>query len=169
MSNTRHASQPAPPSPEVAAHMDRATRRRIENGVTAPSGLKTGDDLLAKVIGESVALHLGELLGQLLPAMPWQPDCFFCLLSAKRLVRDYQVAIANAQAAGEEVPEPPAPPSVSRAVTQVVVTQLVQTPAGLTPASGSVWACWDHVELPAEPPRQTGLVDPAGRPIATRR
>lgn len=170
VSNTRHLPDTPPPSSEVAAHgMDRATRRRIENGVTAKSGLAAGEDLLAKVIGESVALHLGQLLGQLLPAMPWQPDCFFCLLSAKQVVKGHQVAIANAQAAGEEMPALPGAPSVNRAVTQVVVTQLVPTPAGMVPSSGSVWACWDHLELPSEPPRQSGLVDVAGRPIAARR
>lgn len=154
MSNTRHAKDAPPsvppltgppPSPEVAGHG------------------------LAQVIGQAVALHLGELLGQLLPAMPWQPDCFFCLLGAKKTVRDYQVLLANAQAAGEGVPDPPAAPSVNRAVTQVVVTQLAQTPGGMVPSSGSVWACWDHLELPAEPPRQSGLVDAAGRAIITRR
>lgn len=148
MSNTRQAKIPAervPVSPDVAEHS------------------------LAQVIGQAVALHLGELLGQLLPAMPWQPDCFFCLLGAKKTVRDYQVLLANAQAAGEGVPDPPAAPSVNRAVTQVVVTQLMPTPGGMVPSSGSVWACWDHLELPQEPPRQSGLVDVAGRPIATRR
>jgi hypothetical protein len=156
VSNTRHAKDapaskpplaalPPPPSPDVAQHG------------------------LAQVIGQAVALHLAEMLGQLLPAMPWQPDCFFCLLGAKKTVRDHQVAIANAQAAGEEMPALPDAPSVNRAVTQVVVTQLVPTPAGLVPSSGSVWACWDHLELPSEPPRQSGLVDVAGRPIAARR
>ena len=124
---------------------------------------------LAQVIGESTALHLAEMLGQLLPQMPWRPDCFFCLLRAKKLVRDYQVAVAVAQKAGEPVPDPPAPPSVARAVTQVIVTQLVQTPAGTVPASGGVWACWEHVELPAEPPRQVGLVGLDGQPIIARR
>ena len=124
---------------------------------------------LAQVIGQSVALHLGELLGQLLPQMPWQPECFFCLVAAKQLVKDYQVLVANAQAAGEDNPPPPAPPGVNRASTYVVVTQLVQTPAGMVPSSGSVPACWDHLELPSEPPRQSGLADPGGRPIATRR
>lgn len=163
------ANSPTPTASANGHVMDRPTRRRIENGVTAPSGLRTGEDLLAKVIGESVALHMAELLGQLLPQMPWQPDCFFCLLGAKKLVREYTVAISNAQAAGEPVPDPPAPPSVARAVTQVVVTQLVNTPAGMMPGSGSVWACWEHVELPAEPPRQVGLVGPDGQPILSRR
>lgn len=155
MSNTRRAAgipaalardgKPVPPSPDVERHD------------------------LAQVIGQSVALHLGELLGQILPAMPWQPDCFFCLIGAKKLVRDHQAAIANASAAGEEMPGLPAPPSVNRAVTQVVVTQLVPTPAGTVPSSGSVWACWDHLEVPQQPPRQTGLLGPDGQPIIARK
>lgn len=124
---------------------------------------------LANVIGQAVALHLGQLLGQMLPAMPWQPDCFFCLLAAKKLVHDHTVAVANASAAGEDMPELPAAPTVNRAVTQTVVTHLVQTAAGMLPASGSVWACWDHLEVPSEPPRQTGLVGPDGRAIISRK
>jgi hypothetical protein len=109
------------------------------------------------------------MLGQLLPAMPWQPDCYFCVLDAKKLVRDHQVACANALQAGEDQPELPPPPEVARAVTQIVVTQLVQTPAGMVPSSGSVWACWNHIELPQQPPRQTGLVAPDGRPFVAPR
>jgi hypothetical protein len=124
---------------------------------------------LADLIGASAALHLGQLLAQLLPQMPWQPDCFFCLLAAKKLVHDHQVAVANASAAGEDMPQLPPAPAVNRAVTQTVVTHLVQTPAGMLPASGSVWACWDHLEVPSEPPRQTGLVGPDGRAIIARK
>lgn len=153
MSNTRHAKIPAafcgpapvPPSDDVAEHG------------------------LADVIGQAVALHLGQLLGQLLPAMPWQPDCLFCLIAAKKTVHDHQVAIANAQAAGEDMPELPPAPTVNRAVTQTVITTLAQTPAGMVPASGSVWSCWDHLEVPQDAPRQTGLVGPDGRAIVSRK
>lgn len=138
-------------------------------GQDVPPSQDVMEHTLADVIGQTVALHLGQMLSQLLPAMPWQPECFFCLIGAKQLVRDMQVKCANAVAAGEDQPELPPPPQVARAVTQVVVTQLVQTPGGMAPSSGSVWACWEHIELPQEPPRQTGLVGPDGRPVIARR
>lgn len=139
------SGQDVPPSADVAAHN------------------------MAQLIGGAVALHLGQLLGQLLPQMPWQPDCFFCLIAAKKTVHDHQVAIANAQAAGEDMPELPPPPGVNRAVTQTLITTLAQTPAGMVPASGSVWACWEHLEVPSDAPRQTGLVGPDGRPVIARK
>ena len=153
MSNTQHAkgvpaafaNPDVPPSQDVAEHG------------------------LAQVIGQVTAYHLAGMLGKLLPQMPWQPDCFFCVAAAKKLVRDHQVAIANAQAAGEELPGLPPPPAVNRSITQVIATQLVQTPAGVVPASGSVWACWEHIDVPAEAPRLAGLVNAAGQPIISRK
>lgn len=155
MSNTRHVpgkipaalardGQEVPPSPDVA------------------------EANLANIIGQATALHLAQMLGQMLPQMPWQPDCFFCVLAAKQLVHGHQVACANAVQAGEDQPDLPPAPQVSRGITQVIVTQLVQTPAGMVPSSGAVWACWDHVELPQQPPRQSGLVGPDGAPIIAR-
>lgn len=122
---------------------------------------------LAKLIGESVALHLSELLGRLLPQMPWQPNCYFCMVAARQAVRAYQIQAQNAVQAGEPVPEMPAPPEVAQAVTSVPVTQLVQTPAGQVPGTCSVPACWEHVQVPGEGPRPVGLVAPDGRPIVS--
>jgi bacterioferritin-associated ferredoxin len=119
----------------------------------------------AKLLGEAVAMHLAGMLGQLLPQMPWQPDCFFCVSAARSMVRAYQVQVANAQQAGEPNPEPPPPPGVAKGITQVPVTQLVQTPAGPVPGTCSVPACWEHVQVQGEAPRATGLVAPDGRPI----
>lgn len=152
MSNTRHLppSAPVPASPDVA------------------------ERTLAQLIGASVAIEAGNLFGPVLQqiaalqqqiASQARAECFFCVLTAKALVRDYQAAVANAQAAAEPNPEPPPPPQVNTGITQVIVTQLANTPAGLVPTGGSVWACWEHVELPAQPPRQTGLVRPDGSPI----
>lgn len=149
--------------------MDRAARRRVDNNTTGPTGLGAAEETLAGVIGQTVAAHLGQMLSQLLPQMPWQPDCFFCVLAAKQLVQAHQAACANAAQANEAQPELPPAPQVGRAITQVVVTQLVNTPAGPVPSSGSVWACWNHVELPQQPPRQTGLIGPDGSPIIARR
>lgn len=149
--------------------MPRAERRRIENNTTGPSGLGAAEETLASVIGQTVAVQLAQMLSQLLPQMPWQPDCFFCVLAAKQVVHNHQIACANAVQAAEEQPELPPAPEVARGVTQVVVTQLVNTPAGPVPSSGSVWACWNHIELPQQAPRQSGLVGPDGSPIIARR
>lgn len=100
MSNTRHTngsgSVPAigaPPSAEVAG---------------------TG---FAQVIGQTVAYHLAKLLGDLLPRMPWQPECEPCVIAAKTAIRAYEVLCANAVAAGEDTPPLPEPPLVAAAVT----------------------------------------------------
>jgi hypothetical protein len=119
----------------------------------------------AKLLGQSVAVELAAMLGQLLPAMPWQPECFFCVQAAKTMVRGYQVAVAVAEKAGEPLPGQPAPPQVAKGITWVPVTQLVQTPAGPVPGTASVPACWDHVQVAGEAPRPTGLVAADGRPI----
>jgi hypothetical protein len=136
-------------------------------GEEVPPSADVAEHSLAQVIGQAVALNVGQLLGPLLQQMAQQQraECFFCILKAKQIVRDHQVACLNAAQAGEAQPELPATPEVARGLTQVIVTQLVNTPAGMVPSAGSVWACWEHIELPAEPPRQTGPVGPDGRPI----
>ena len=118
------------------------------------------ESALAQVIGETAALRLAEMLGELLPGMPWNPGCLFCVLAAKQAARDYQAACMNAAQAGEPQPEPPAEPQIAQAVTWVPVTQLTQTPAGPVPGTSAVPACWAHVQLPQAPPRQVGLVAP---------
>jgi bacterioferritin-associated ferredoxin len=120
---------------------------------------------LAKLIGETVAVHLAQMLGQLLPQMPWQPECFWCVTAASQTVRDYQVRVTNAQAAGETNPEPPPAPQVAKSVTLVPVTQMAQTPAGPVPVSVALPACFGHVPVPQDMPKPTGLVMPDGRPI----
>ena len=142
------------------------------NGV-APSKIRRALDdhaaqqesALARVIGETVASRLAEMFGQVLPGMPWNPGCLFCVLAAKQVARDWQVACMNAAQAGEPQPDPPPEPQVAQAMTWVPVTQLTQTPAGPVPGTAAVPACWEHVQLPQAPPRQTGLVAPDGRPI----
>ena len=156
MDSTRHAGNGAklPGTREI--------RRAVGEAITSQ------DHSLAQVIGETVALHLARLLGQLLPQVAGRGECFFCILAAKAQVQAHQVAVANALAAGEEAPGMPEPPPVARGITLVLVTQAIQGPAGPIPQSGTVWACWDHVQLPAAPPRQVGLVDAAGNAILTR-
>ena len=96
MSNTRHTngSVPlvAPPSAEVAGQ-----------------GLA--------MLGRLIATDLAAMLGELLPRMPWQPDCEPCVVSAARAVRAYEVLCANALAAGEDAPAAPEPPRVGQACT----------------------------------------------------
>lgn len=130
---------------------------------------------LAGLIGESVALHLGPLLGELVQRVTAQPECFFCLRNVIQFVRQYQVAVANAQAAGEDVPAPPEPPSVSRSVTRIPVIQLAQGPAGPVPVSCDVPSCFECMQAQAQAePQQAGrvsvgLVDVAGNPLSFRR
>lgn len=133
-----------------------------------PPSADVAEQTLAQVIGESVALHLAQLLPQVMQVMqelPFQPSCFFCVTAAKTMVRAYQVAVKNAEQAGDDVPKPPPAPGVAKGITWVPVTQLVQTPAGPVPGTSSVPACWDHVQAQGEAPRPTGLVAPDGRPI----
>jgi hypothetical protein len=124
---------------------------------------------LAEVIGETVALRLGEVLAQVLPGMPWNPGCLFCVLAAKAAARDYEIACMNAAQAGEPPPAPPPEPQIEQAVTWVHVVEMVPGPDGQPHAvSGVVPAGWRHVQVPQAPPRQTGLVTPDGRPVLAR-
>ena len=155
MSNTRHTNGVAP---------SRINRALAEHAAQQESAL-------ARVIGETVALRLAELL----PQQPWNPGCLFCTYLAKATVAQHaaataawQVAQQNAQQAAEPFDVPPpelAEPSIAQAVTWVPVTQLADGPAGPVPVTVTVPACWAHVQLPQAPPRQTGLVMPDGRPI----
>lgn len=72
---------------------------------------------MADVIGKSTALHLAQMLGQLLPRMPWRPECATCIRAAKARIRAYEVQVANAQRSAEPVPDAPPPADVAQAVT----------------------------------------------------
>lgn len=143
MSNTRRANghvpaglgggQPVPPSPDVA------------------------EQNVANVIGQAVAVHLAKLLAS------WQPQqvaCTFCVSVRKQAEQAYAVAVANAQAAAEEPPQP-AFPDVGHAVTW----QPVQLSANMPPVAVPV--CYLHHQG-GPPARQVGLVDASGRPIVAR-
>lgn len=67
---------------------------------------------LADIIGQAVALHVGQILTQ----MPWQPGCLVCVTEAKRAEHAHQVAVGNAQAAAEPLPDEPEV-GVSTAIT----------------------------------------------------
>jgi hypothetical protein len=139
LSNTRHVNGAAPPSAEVADH-----------GVG--------------ILGRTIAVELAGMLGQLLPRMPWQMSCMFCVLAAKQVVRDHEIACQNALAAGEEPPALPEPPAVAMAITQVGMLQTA--PGGLPAGVAPVPVCWDHVQIPGvDGPRMSGLVMPDGRPF----
>lgn len=79
----------------------RAALRRVQNNTPMPGGTGAAEQTVAGIIGETVALHLGKLLQQLRPA------CIVCCTEAKLAERAHQVAVANAQAAAEPVPEAP--------------------------------------------------------------
>lgn len=139
----------------------RAERRRIENNTPTASGLGAGQDALAKVIGESVALHLANILGQILPQMrPQGTACLFCALAAKQELAAYQVACENAQKAAEDIPEPPQPP-IQQAFTWAPVAAAPNMP----PVPGPV--CFDHLQTGPQQ-RPVGLVLPDGRPVVAR-
>lgn len=126
---------------------------------------------LAEVIGRSVALHLGGLLGELVQRVTAQPECYFCLAAAQRVIGAYSAAVANAQAAAEPVPDPPSP-AVNRSVTRVPIVQIAQGPAGPAPIGCDVPACWDHLPPPAQQSRgpvAVGLVGLDGQPLSFRR
>lgn len=144
----------------VAPHQVRRDLREHQAGQEAT---------FAKLLGETTAAALAGMLGQMLPQLPWQPNCYFCIVAARQQVRDYQVQVANAGKAGEGVPDAPAPPAVAQAVTWVPVTQLVATPAGTVPGTCSVPACWDHVQAAGQGPAPTGLIAADGRPIVRSR
>lgn len=134
------------------------------------------ESALATVIGETVALHLADCLAQVLPGMPWNPGCVFCVWRAKAAhlqhmaaLQQWEIAKQNAEQAAEpfSVPQPEwGEPLIAQAVTWVPVTQLVPGPGGtMVPVTVVIPSCWADVAVPAEPPRQTGLVAPDGRPI----
>lgn len=140
---------------------DRAARRRVTNNTPTGSGLGTAEDSLAKVIGEAVALHLGQLLGQILPQLaPQQTACLPCAVLAKQAQAAHAVAVVNAQAAAEPVPDPPQVP-----IQAAFTLMPMQAAPGVPPVACPV--CFDHLQAgPAA--RQVGLVLPDGTPIVAR-
>lgn len=129
---------------------------------------------LATLIGESVSLHLGPLLGELVQRVTAQPECFFCLVKVIGVVRAYEISVANAQQANEPVPGMPKPPEVARSVTRIPVIQMANGPAGPVPVACDVPACFGCMreQASAEGQRQpvrVGLVDVAGQPLSFRR
>jgi hypothetical protein len=143
VSNTRHAAGvPAAFAPKV------------------PPSADVQEKTLAEVIGESVALHLGQLLGPQLAAirqLQAMPACVICTQTRKQAEHAYQVALANAGRAAEPVPGAPVLPEIALAVTWV--------PLGQPPQAVPV--CYPH--FPDGPQvRAVGLVDAQGNQILAR-
>ena len=156
---------------------NRAARRRAENNTRGPNGLGTAEDTLAKVIGESVALHLAPLL---------QPAaCALCATRRKiaqriweaavqAVLREHEVKITNAMAAAEPpppdpvLPDPPELPGVQKAFTWLPIVLRPGLPPQVLPV------CYDDMPASAAeagvPPqvRETGLVLPDGRPVVAQ-
>jgi hypothetical protein len=97
----------------------------VKNNVRGPAGAVPAEQSLARIIGETVALRLAEIV----PELTWTPGCLVCCREAKRAERDHNVAVANAKAAAEPLPDVP----------QVQVSQ-----AFTIGPDGPV--CWAHVE-----------------------
>jgi hypothetical protein len=123
---------------------------------------------LPDLIGQAVGLHVANVFQQALPQLQSQPACLFCVLGAKQLIRQHEIACQQAADGGEPQPDLPEPPTVNRSVTWVNVADTIVGPAGPQAISAVVPACWDHVQVPAAPPRQTGLVAADGQPIIFR-
>jgi hypothetical protein len=157
----------------VGTSNGQANRRAIADARQAEA--EQGNSLAA-LIGQTVALQLAPLLGDLVQRVTAQPECFFCLMTAKETIAAYMIRLANAKSAGEvDVPPQPDPPAVNRSVTRVPIVQVAQGPAGPMPIGCSVPACWDHILNPPTAmdggarPVSVGLIDVAGRPISFRR
>lgn len=103
----------------------RAERRRVTNNVRGPSGAVPAEQSLARIIGETVALRIAEIV----PELTWTPACIVCCREAKRADRDHQLAVDIATRAAEPLPDVPQV-TVSKALT-------------IGP-DGPV--CWAHVE-----------------------
>lgn len=141
--------------------------QRISRAIAeADAAVQAEGQSIAQVIGESVALHLGQLLGQMVAS------CYFCLADAQQVITGHSVAIRNAQAAGEPLPDVPAAPVVNRSVTFIPIVQMAQCPAGPMPVGCSVPACWDHLPPPAlqsRGPVEVGLFGLDGQPLIFKR
>jgi hypothetical protein len=157
-------------SPNGTSH-PRAARRRVERNTPTLGAGAAGDDL-AKVIGESVALHLGQLLGPILPQLaqlaqvlpqlrPQGTACLPCAVEAKQALAAYTIACEVAQKAAEPVPDPPAPP-IQQAFTWMPVQTAAEVPAVAVPV------CFDHLQQLGPAPRPVGLVLPDGRPVVAQ-
>jgi hypothetical protein len=139
----------------------RAERRRVENNTPMPSGVGAAQEGLANVIGQAVAVHLANVLGQILPQMrPQGTACLFCALEAKQALAAYQVACENAQKAAEDIPPPPQPP-IQQAFTWSPIAAGPNVPPVAVPV------CFDHLQA-GPPQRAVGLVLPDGRPIVAQ-
>jgi hypothetical protein len=98
MSNTRRL-----PPGTVPAALSR-------DGKEVPPSADVAEHNLAQIIGQAVALYLGELLAPLLTGLAGQRRnhvCLRCAADAKRADREHEIAVANAKAAAEELPDAP--------------------------------------------------------------
>ena len=150
MSNTRRlpgtvpaafsaTGEDIPPSPDVAEHN------------------------LAQVIGQAVAVHLGQLLGPLVQHIAQQqaqPACVICVQARKAAEQAHQVAVANAQQAAEPEPEAPELPGIMPAITSMPLGAPGQPPQVLP-------VCYGHFQA-GPSVRPAGLVLPDGRPVVAQ-
>lgn len=140
--------------------LNRAARRRVENNTPAPSGLGTAEDTLARIIGESVALHLAQLLPQALAQVAQQTACLLCAVAAKQEQAAHKTACEQAAKAGEPMPDAP-PVNIQQAFTLMPMQAAVNVPPVACPV------CFDHLQTGPEV-RPVGLVGPNGKPIIAK-
>lgn len=104
----------------------RAERRRVKNDVRGPLGAVPAEQSLARIIGETVALRMAEVV----PELTWTPACLTCARTVKRVEREHQLAVDIATKAAERLPDVP----------QVEIREAFT----IDPQRGPV--CWQHVE-----------------------
>jgi hypothetical protein len=148
-----------------AAAGGQAVRRAI--AAATPPSAEVNGQAFAEVVGRTVAVQLANMLAQLLPRMPWQPSCQMCIVAAKQAIRAHEIACQNAVQAGEEQPVLPEPPNVAQAVTLMPSAQSAIGPDGQPRIVGvaELPVCFDHIQLPEDSPRPTGLVTGSGAAI----
>lgn len=85
----------------------RAERRRVERNTPVGDGVGAAEETLAGLIGQAVAVHLAKMLGPVLQQLQVQYCCVVCATEAKRGERAHEIAVANATAAAEPLPDVP--------------------------------------------------------------
>lgn len=136
-----------------------AAQRAHRLAQDAQKAADAAENSLAQVIGQAVALHLAQVLPQIMAQMPWQPACVLCVSEHKNAEAGYLAKLGDTPV--EDRPPFEGPP-IAQAITLAPFVTSAQSPPVAAPL------CYRH--LASGPTvRPTGLVDAAGRPmIATR-
>ena len=113
---------------------------------------------LAQIIGQAVALHLSQVLQEMLPQLPWQTACLAC-------VHAHKLAEARYLEQYGALPEADRPPFTGPPIQQSMTWAPLTTAPNVPPVPAPT--CYQHLNAgPAL--RQTGLVLPDGSPVIAR-